>query len=54
VNEISVSGNGSGSTLSEIGSTSKSTFDGFESEVSVSTIDDLEKGDLRVTCATYS
>jgi len=50
VDKVTVSRNSAGNSLTEISSTVKGLFDRFHGEVSVSSVDNLEEGNLRITC----
>jgi len=50
VNQITVTANSSINLAAEVGKTVEGLLDGLHSEVSVTTVDNLEEGNLRVTC----
>jgi len=50
VDKVTVSGNSAGNSLTEVSSTVKGLFDRLHGEVSVSSVDNLEESNLRITC----
>jgi hypothetical protein len=49
VDEITIALDRAGNLLAEVGGTIEGVFNGLHGEVSVSAVDDLEEGNLRVT-----